>query len=143
MRGKLISFTSHLKRTKGQKLADLQTRLKLKQQEDINNPNPTVKQEIRKLQGDISDVYTQEIQKNLTFLRQKYYEIGGKSAKYLANKLRKQREESTIYKIMNPNTNILETKLERIQECFEAFYRDLYIQPDASGEDCLMPFSAI
>ena len=30
IRGKLISFTSHLKRTKGQKLADLQTRLNLK-----------------------------------------------------------------------------------------------------------------
>lgn len=44
-------------------------RLKLKQQEDINNPNPAAK--LEKLQGEIDDIYTQEVQKNLTFLRQK------------------------------------------------------------------------
>lgn len=49
MRGKLISITSHLKRTKGERLTDLTSSLKLKQQEDINNPNPNVKQEIRKI----------------------------------------------------------------------------------------------
>lgn len=40
----------------------------------------------------------------------------------------------------NPKTNILEIKLERIQECFEVFYRDLYTQPDAPGEDCFDAF---
>ncbi len=57
--------------------------LKLKQQEGINSPKPTVKQEIRKIQGEINDIYTQKAQKNLIFLRQRYYEIGRKSAKYL------------------------------------------------------------
>lgn len=140
MRGKLISITSHLKKTKDQKLTILLARLKTKQQEDINHPNPTVKQEIRKLQGEINDIYTQEAQRNLTFLRQKYYEIGGKSTKYLAYKLRKQQEESTIYKIKNPKTNAIESKLERIQECFEVFYRDLYSQSDASEEHCIDSF---
>lgn len=140
LRGTLISITSHLKRTKGHKLLELQTRLKQKLQEDICNPNPTTKQEIRKLQGEINDVYSQEVQRNLTFLRQKYYDVGGKSSKYLAYKLRKQQEESTIYKIKNPKTHKLETKLERIQECFETFYRDLYTQPDAPGEDCIDAF---
>lgn len=73
-------------------------------------------------------------------MRQKYYEIGGKSAKYLAYKLRKQQEESTIYKIKNPKTNTLETKLERIQECFEIFFRDLYSQHSASEEACIDTF---
>lgn len=115
MRGNLISLTSYLKKTKGQKLADLQAKLKVKQQEDIDSPPPTVKQEIRKLQGEINYIYTQEAQKNFTFLRQKYYEIGGQSAKYLVYKLRKQQEDSTIHKIKNPRTNILETKMERIK----------------------------
>lgn len=66
--------------------------------------------------------------------------MGGKSAKYLAYKLRKQQEESTIYQIKNPQTNILETKLERIQKCFEVFFRDLYSQPTASEEDCIDAF---
>lgn len=81
MRGKLISITSHLKRTKEQRLTDLQISLKLKQQEDINSPNSNVKQEIWKIQGEINDIYSLEAQKSLTFLRQKYYEVGGKSAK--------------------------------------------------------------
>lgn len=38
--------------------------LKLKQQEDVSNPNPTVKQEIRKIQREINDIYSQEAQNN-------------------------------------------------------------------------------
>lgn len=57
MRGKLISITSHLKRTKEQRLTDLQISLKLKQQEDINSPNSNVKQEIRKIQGEIKSIH--------------------------------------------------------------------------------------
>lgn len=140
MRGKLISIASHLKRIKGQKLADLQVNLKLKEQEDINTTNPTVKQDIRKIQGEINDIYTQEAQNNLIFLRQKYYETGGKSAKYLAHKLRKQLKESTIYQIKDPKTNILETKLEDIQKCFETFFRELYSQPNATEENCIDAF---
>lgn len=34
----------------------------------------------------------------------------------------------------------MKTKLERIQECFEIFYRDLYSQPDAAGEDRIDAF---
>ena len=142
MRGKLISITSHLKRTKGQKLADLQSRLKLKQQEDINNPNPTVKQEIKKLQGEINDIYTLEAQKNLTFLRQKYYEIGGKSAKYLAYKLRKQQEESSIYKrtlkLINWKPN-----WKGSRSVLRPFIGTFTLNLMPLGKIVLMPFSAI
>ncbi|KAK7881676.1 hypothetical protein WMY93_030085 [Mugilogobius chulae] len=40
-----------------------------------------------RIQAEINEIYTQEAQKKLTFLKQRYYEIGGKSAKYLAYKL--------------------------------------------------------
>lgn len=133
-RGKLFSLTSHLKKIKDQKLVDLQSNLKLKQQEDITNPNFTLKQEIKKIQDEINYIYTQEAQKKLAFIRQRYYEIGGKSTKYLAYKLRKQQEESTIFQIQNPKTNKMETKLENIQQCFEIFYRELYSQPNTPEE---------
>ena len=68
------------------------------------------------------------------FLKQKYYEIGGRSAKYLAHKLRKQQEESAIYKIRNAKTKVLVTKMDKIHECFEAYYKELYSQPIASEE---------
>ena len=140
LRGKIICLTSFLKKMKGQKLVDLQENLKQKLQEDINNPNLSIKQEIRKIQGEINDIYTQEAQKNLIFMKQNYYEIGGKSTKYLAYKLRKQQEESTIYKIKNPRTNVLETKIEKIQECFENFYRELYSCPRGSDENGIDAF---
>ncbi len=136
MRGKLISNFLPKENQRAKKFADLQANLKLKQQEGINSPKPMVKQEIREIQVEINDIYTQKAQKNLIFLRQRYYEIGRKSAKYPAYKLRKQQEESTIYKIKNPKTNALETKMEKIRECFEVFYRDLYSQPSASEENC-------
>lgn len=75
-----------------------------------------------------------DTQKKMLFLKQKYYEIGGKSAKLLAYKLRKQQTENTICKIKNFRTKKIETKLGKIQECFEIFYRELYSQSQASDE---------
>lgn len=65
--------------------------------------------------------------------------MGGKSAKLLAYKLRKQQVDNTIYKIKNPKTNV-ETKLGKIQESFETFYRTLYSQPQASDETQIEAF---
>ena len=70
---------------------------------------------LNKILGEINDIYSQEAQKKLIFLKQRYYETGGKSAKYLAYKLRKQQEENTIHKIRNPKTQIIENKIEKIQ----------------------------
>lgn len=58
MRGKCISLTSHLKKTKEQKCINLQSNLKLKHQEGINNPTLKTKQEIRKIHGEINYIYT-------------------------------------------------------------------------------------
>lgn len=59
---------------------------------------------------------------------------GGKSSKFLAYKLRKQQVDNTIYKIKNPTTKVIESKLGKIQESFETFYRTLYSQPQGSDE---------
>lgn len=60
------------------------------------------------------------------------YSTAGSSARSILT-LNKQ-EDSTIYRIENHKTNKIETKMEKIQECFEAFYRNLYSQPSASKE---------
>ena len=46
---------------------------------------------------------TQEIQKKLVYLKQNYWEVGGK-----ASKLRKKQADSTLYKITNPETKVIE-----------------------------------
>lgn len=134
MRGKIISMTSHLKKIKMQKLVNLQVKLKQLQREDGYKGNPEIKKEIKKIQVEIDEIYTQETQKKIIFLKQKYYEIGSKSSKVLAYKLRKQRLESTILKIKNPQTKIIENQLEKIQESFELFYKELYTQPQTTDE---------
>lgn len=119
MRGKIISITSYMKKLKGQKLADLQGKLKKLQLADSNKINSNLKQEIKKLQ--IDDIYTLETQKRFVFLKQKNYEVGGKSAKLLAYKLRKQEKENTIYKIKNLKTRIVR-KFKRALKYFTGNY---------------------
>ena len=42
--------------------------------------------------------------KKLLFTKQRYYEVGGKSTKFLAYKLKKQQAKNNIYKIRDPHT---------------------------------------
>lgn len=57
----------------------------------------------------------------------------------MAYKLHKQ-QESSIHKIKNPKTRVIETKTEKIQECFETFYRELYSRSPASEETYIDAF---
>lgn len=51
------------------------------------------------------------------FTKQLYYE-GGKNAKLLAYKLKKQEADNTIYKIKDPKTKNILQKLTEIKSCF-------------------------
>lgn len=53
-----------------------------------------------------------EIQKKITFLKQKTYEVGAKPAKLLAYRLRKQKMENTIFKVRDPKSNQIEDTRE-------------------------------
>uniref|UniRef100_A0AAQ6ABA7 Reverse transcriptase domain-containing protein n=1 Tax=Amphiprion ocellaris TaxID=80972 RepID=A0AAQ6ABA7_AMPOC len=140
LRGKLISLAAHIKKCRGKRLADLQTKLKQMQTRDGLNTTNEIRDDIKKVQKQIDDIYSLEIQKNLTFLKQKNYDVGARSAKVLAYKLRKQQMENTIYKIKNPRTGQIEESREKIKECFEMFYRDLYKQPEAASEQRIEKF---
>lgn len=142
MRGKIISVTTYLEKNKGAKTSrPAGKKGKQLQNEESNKGNAKVKGEIKKLKGEIDNIFTQDTQeKKMLFLKQKYYEIGSKSTKLLAYKLCKQRVENTIYKIQNPHTKAIENKLEKIQESFELYYQALYSQPQASNETQIEDF---
>lgn len=96
MRGKIISITAYMKKLKRQRLADFQGKLKqlhllgdvLIVLKWIPNQHWILKNWI--LKSEIDDIYTFETQKKFIFLKQKYYEVGGKSAKFLSYKLCKE-----------------------------------------------------
>lgn len=63
----------------------------------------------------------------MIFLKERYYEAGGKSLKLLAFKLKKQKTQSIKKK--DPTTNSIHCKLKDIQQSFETFNKNSYIQP--------------
>lgn len=65
VRGRIISITSHLKRLKGQKLVDLNERLKQLTITDSKNIILMVKGDIKGIQREIDDIYTQDTQKKI------------------------------------------------------------------------------
>ena len=126
MRARIIAITSSLKKIRRQKLQDLETKLKHLQRVHSVTLDEKEKQEIKEIRNEIEEMSTQEIQKKFMFLKQRYYEVGGKAMKLLAYKLKKQQADNTISKIKNPDSGEIEHRLEKIQQSFEKFYKKLF-----------------
>lgn len=113
IRGNIIARSAYLKRTRQERLDTLQSKLKLLQRKHKDNVDPNMEQEMNIVKNEIDGIYTQEIQKKLVYLKQKYWEVGGKASKLLAYRLRKKQADSTIYKIKNPETKKIECQQEK------------------------------
>lgn len=129
LRGRIIAISSMVKKRKKQKLLDLEKKLKELQKEQSSSPKNSLKSEILEIRKKIDEINNQDIQKKLLFLKQQYYDSGGRALKLLSYRLRRQQAERTIFKIKNSKTNQIETNLEKIQQCFEEYYQKLYSQP--------------
>lgn len=87
-----------------------------------------------KVKREIDEINMNEVQKKIQFVKEKYYSAGGKSLKLVSYKLRKQQAERTINRIKNPMTKEIETTPDKIQQCFEEYYKGLYSQPHKNDE---------
>ena len=85
-------------------------------------------QKRKDIKSKINELYAIDIQKKLIFMKQRYYEIGSKSARLLAYKLKKQQAERVIYKIKDPTTKKVKYKIQEILSSFEKYYKNLYSQ---------------
>lgn len=128
MRGRIIAITSSMKKRRKQKLEDLETKLKHLQRAHSVTLDERDKQEIKEIRTEIEKMSIQEIQNKFIFLKQRYYEVGGKAMKLLAYKLKKQQADNTIPKIRNPESGEVEHRLGKIQQSFEKYYKTLYSQ---------------
>lgn len=135
LRGKIIAKSVHLKKIKQIKLNTLQSDLKRLEGERTDNIDEKLNQEIKKKKTEINEIHAQEIQKNIMFMKQRYYEVGGKSAKLLAYRLKKQQAKNSIYKIRDSHTKTIMYKTEDIHNCFESYYKKLYAQPMLNNKD--------
>lgn len=140
LRGKIIALSAELKKSKAKRLSDLQEKLKsLEQVHSINKDSSTLEQ-MRPVKQEIDKILSEEIEKKLKYLKQRYYEAGPKASKLLAWRLRKQQAETTIHRIKNPQTNKVTTKLEGVQKAFETYYKSLYTQPDKADRPTIQTF---
>lgn len=140
LRGKIIAISSFKKKNRNKKLEDLKNKLKeLERQHKIDSAQDTLR-EIKNTRNEIDSLATQEIQKNLMFLKQRHYESGSKSTKILSWKLKKKTAENTIHKIRDPRTKVIKNKLNEIQEAFEVFYKTLYSEVPGGTVDQIDSF---
>lgn len=139
MRGKIIAKCALLKKVKQKKkLLDLQKTLKRLEQLHSTTKNPSLLEQMRPVKQEINTILSEEIKKKLTYMKQRWYEAGPRASKLLSWKLRKQQGENTIYKVRDPKTDKMTTKLEEIQRAFEKYYTAaLYTQPDKTDEPAI------
>lgn len=124
MRGKIIATTSFLKKHRQERLKTLQAELKQLQRDHKDTLDSRKNQEIKRVKNQIDEIYTQEYQKKLIFLKQRYYEVGSKSMKILSYRLCKEQAYHAIHKIRNPKTKIFQHGLKDIKQTFELFYKN-------------------
>lgn len=135
-----IARTALVKRMKAKIFQDLQEKLKELEQAHITNKEPAIIQQIRSVKQEIDQILSEEIEKNIRFMKQRYYEAGPKAAKLLAWRLRRQQAENTIHRIRDQNTNKIISNLDGIQKVFETYYRTLYSQPDQADRHTIVDF---
>jgi len=96
--------------------------------------------EIKKLQLQLENYLDDKVEKKSRFTKQAYYELGPKSTKFLARKLRKQQVDSTILKIKDPTSQKLQTEPKEIENTFYQYYSKLYSQEGASNKELIRAF---
>lgn len=129
IRGRIIALTVSLKKAKLKRLADLQEEMKNLEIKHTEQKDPEILTQLNKVKQDINGIYDEEIEKQIKFTKQRYYETGPKAMKLLSWRIRKQQAKNTISKIRNPKTQNICSELKGIQQSFELYYKDLYTQP--------------
>lgn len=115
------------------KLKNLETKYRNTRKTQLLQEVKTIKEEIDKLLKD-------EIEKELRFVKQQYYETGPKATRILARRIRKQQVQSTIPKIRDPQSGKLEYEVAEIENIFKNYYKKLYSQPPLSSEEAKRQF---
>lgn len=108
MQGKLISRTTYLKKIRLKLYQEKIGELKILEQQHKNSNDPGLLHQIKEAKKTGNEILGNEVEKNMKFLKQTYYEAGPKATKLLPRCIRKKQLINTIHKIRDPTTNTLE-----------------------------------
>lgn len=140
IRGKLIAITSQQKKLKQAAYLNLTDKLKNLETKYRNTRKTQLLQEVKTIKEEIDKLLKDEIEKELRFVKQQYYETGPKATRILARRIRKQQVQSTIPKIRDPQSGKLEYEVAEIENIFKNYYKKLYSQPPLSSEEAKRQF---
>ncbi len=139
LRGKIISFSVHKKKTEKQEENRLEEK-KIRELEILhaNNPTDVIYNELRK-----QKFLLNEINKISQFLihrlRQETYHHNNKSSKYLANQIKRNREKVTIATIKD-STGKPTNSPQEINTIFRNFYAKLYSSDNNTRQEDINSF---
>uniref|UniRef100_A0A3B3I1X3 Reverse transcriptase domain-containing protein n=1 Tax=Oryzias latipes TaxID=8090 RepID=A0A3B3I1X3_ORYLA len=134
IRGKLIAKTAWLRKKRIQKYEEYSVKLKELEQQLINKNTTEIYQQIQNIKKQINHILEDEIEKKMIYFKQSYQEVGPKSTKLLAKRIKKQQTLNTIYEILDPETNKVTNNPEEIERIFTNYYKKLYSQPPSACE---------
>ena len=140
LRGKIIMWSANHKKLQQKRIKDLTNGLENLEKQHMELNDPQLLEQIRTTKFELNELLDKQVEIKLKYVRQKYYENGPRAKKVLAWKLRKQQNERSIFKIRDPDTNIIAYTTEEIQKSFEKYYRKLYSQPTAAEPPLVQNF---
>ena len=140
MRGKLISESTHAKKTKMVTYKNNMVELRELEREYQKTPELHIQNKIKLVKLKVNEHLTEEIERKILFTKQSYYEVGPRATKLLARRTRKQLEMSQIHKIRDPQTNNLTTEPKDIERIFLKYYKELYEQPESADREEMRAF---
>ena len=132
LRGRIISYTSMVRREKQQRMEEILKELKVVELEHQKSHSKELLKKIKYLRIQRDILETDRIKKQLEFLRLKNFEQADKPGRWLANKLRQESAKKTINKVTDVSGEHLDEK--QIQQCFTRFYTKLYKEEIVDGE---------
>nr|GEZ82414.1 hypothetical protein [Tanacetum cinerariifolium] len=125
IRGYFIQKNAEWTKKRQIKFQKIEEEMKKKEQELRATPgDKKVLQQIKILQSQLSLMITREIEIKMKYAKQKHFEHANKPGKFLAYKLRKEREKRIISKLQE--TEKTYTEQEDIQKLIVNYYTNLY-----------------
>lgn len=139
LRGKIIQFASRLKRERISKQKDLEEQIKDLERQHKISTSTDILNKLKQVKQELENLLTEKVERNVRYLKQKYYEHGNRASRLLASQLRKKCSSTIVQKIKNntPDNSFVHTPND-ISDAFAEFYKDLYSDKDTDSNPDLI-----
>lgn len=135
LRGKIIQLASISKKVRVAKRLELEKKVDNLEKQHKENITIENLHKLKEAKQELDDLLSDGIERNIRFLKQKYYEHGSRASRLLASQLRKQYSLTAVQKIKsNKSDKPFLYKPNEISEAFASFYKELYSNKNTESD---------